>query len=123
MNMLNAIELLLVEDNPQDLELALRALKKANFVNQIQVARDGAEALEHVEVGHKLRRDGGDRHLRHVHLVLLDEIEEQVHRPGKDIEVDFELHNHLAAAPRDSCRTPAANHREPRPSAERRIRR
>jgi CheY-like chemotaxis protein len=48
MNMLNAIELLLVEDNPQDLELALRALKKANFVNQIQVARDGAEALDYI---------------------------------------------------------------------------
>jgi CheY-like chemotaxis protein len=40
------IELLLVEDNPQDLELALRAFSKANLVNQIAVARDGAEALD-----------------------------------------------------------------------------
>lgn len=40
------IELLLVEDNPQDLELALRALKKSNLANRVHVARDGAEALE-----------------------------------------------------------------------------
>jgi len=42
----NAVEFLLVEDNPQDLELALRALKKANLANRIHVARDGAEALD-----------------------------------------------------------------------------
>jgi len=44
----HAIELLLVEDNPQDLELTLRALRKANLKNRIHVARDGAEALEFV---------------------------------------------------------------------------
>jgi two-component system, response regulator len=44
----NAVELLLVEDNPQDLELALRALRKANLVNDIHVARDGAEALDFI---------------------------------------------------------------------------
>jgi CheY-like chemotaxis protein len=43
-----AVELLLVEDNPQDLELSLRALRKANLLNHIHVARDGAEALEYV---------------------------------------------------------------------------
>jgi len=42
------VELLLVEDNPQDLELTLRALRKANFTNSIHVARDGAEALDFV---------------------------------------------------------------------------
>lgn len=44
----NAVELLLVEDNPQDLELALRALRKAKVANNIQVARDGAEALDFI---------------------------------------------------------------------------
>ncbi len=44
----NIVEILLVEDNPQDLELALRALQKANVTNHIQVARDGAEALDFV---------------------------------------------------------------------------
>jgi len=48
MNEPHAIELLLVEDNPQDLELSLRALRKANLANRIQVARDGAEALEFI---------------------------------------------------------------------------
>ena len=46
MNELSSIELLLVEDNPQDLELTLRALKKGNITNRIEVARDGAEALD-----------------------------------------------------------------------------
>jgi two-component system response regulator len=44
----HVVEILLVEDNPQDLELALRALRKANFSNHIQVARDGAEALDFI---------------------------------------------------------------------------
>lgn len=44
----DAMEIMLVEDNPQDLELTLRALRKANVSNQIQVARDGAEALEYI---------------------------------------------------------------------------
>jgi two-component system response regulator len=48
MNEQNAIELLLVEDNPQDLELAVRALRKAHLSNNIQIARDGAEALEFI---------------------------------------------------------------------------
>jgi two-component system, response regulator len=48
MNTPNAVEILIVEDTPQDLELALRALKKANLANNIQVARDGAEALEFI---------------------------------------------------------------------------
>jgi CheY-like chemotaxis protein len=37
--------ILLVEDNPMDLDLTLRAFSKKKFANQIQVARDGEEAL------------------------------------------------------------------------------
>ncbi|HEY3897491.1 MAG TPA: response regulator [Chthoniobacter sp.] len=44
----NAVEILLVEDNPEDLKLALRALKKAALTNRIHVARDGEEALEFI---------------------------------------------------------------------------
>ena len=40
------VEILLIEDNPEDLELTIRALRKAQLANHIQVARDGAEALE-----------------------------------------------------------------------------
>jgi DNA-binding response OmpR family regulator len=43
---MNAIEILLVEDNPNDVELAMLALKKNNFANTIHVARDGEEALD-----------------------------------------------------------------------------
>jgi two-component system, response regulator len=46
MNSANIVEILIVEDNPQDLELAQRALRKAKLTNHIQVARDGQEALE-----------------------------------------------------------------------------
>lgn len=42
----NAVEILIVEDNPRDAELTLRALKKNNLANNIQVATDGAEALD-----------------------------------------------------------------------------
>jgi two-component system, response regulator len=39
------VEILLVEDNPADVELTLRAFRARNFANQVFVARDGAEAL------------------------------------------------------------------------------
>lgn len=41
-----AVEILLVEDNADDVELALYALKKNNIANHIQIARDGEEALD-----------------------------------------------------------------------------
>ena len=40
------VEILLVEDNPDDVELTLHALRKENLANCIHVARDGEEALE-----------------------------------------------------------------------------
>src|SRR3989442_819652 len=54
------VEILLVEDNPSDVELTLRALKARNLANQVFVARDGAEALEFFfgEQGHPLREIG-----------------------------------------------------------------
>ena len=42
------VDLLLVEDNPDDVDLTLHALKKHNFCNSVHVLRDGAEALEFV---------------------------------------------------------------------------
>ena len=43
-----SVEILLVEDNPNDEELTLYALKKNNITNPIQIVRDGAEALEYL---------------------------------------------------------------------------
>lgn len=40
--------ILLVEDDPDDEILTLRALKKHNIMNEVVVARDGAEALDHL---------------------------------------------------------------------------
>lgn len=59
------IEILLVEDNPQDLELTLRALKKAKFANNIEVARDGVEALDFIFGA------GGDRLVEQAPRVIL----------------------------------------------------
>jgi len=38
--------ILLVEDNPDDVDLTLRALRKNNITNEIKVVHDGAEALD-----------------------------------------------------------------------------
>lgn len=42
------ISILLVEDNPQDVELTFRAFRKRKFMNPIHVARDGEEALDYI---------------------------------------------------------------------------
>lgn len=48
MNQTNEIEILLVEDNQDDLDMTVRALRKANLANSIHIARDGAEAVEYI---------------------------------------------------------------------------
>ena len=44
----NAYELLLVEDDPADAELTVRALRKEGLASRIEIARDGAEALDYL---------------------------------------------------------------------------
>lgn len=44
--MAEEVQILIVEDNPRDLELTLRALKKNNIANHISTVADGEEALE-----------------------------------------------------------------------------
>ncbi len=60
---------LLVEDNPDDEALTLRALKKNNILNEVVVARDGAEALDYL-----LGSDGKSGRIRldQLAVVLLD---------------------------------------------------
>ena len=55
------VEILLVEDNPDDIELALQALKKNNLANHFEVVRDGQEALDFVfAAGNYARRVVGN---------------------------------------------------------------
>ena len=42
------VEVLLIEDNPQDVELTMRALTKNHLANHVKVIRDGAEALDYI---------------------------------------------------------------------------
>jgi len=63
------VEILLVEDSPEDLELTQRALRQANLANHIEVARDGAEALDFIfGEGSHAGRDPGEA----PRLILLD---------------------------------------------------
>ena len=43
-----AVDILLVEDNPDDAELAIRAVKKHNLANKLYWVKDGEEALEFI---------------------------------------------------------------------------
>jgi two-component system response regulator len=65
----NQVEILLVEDNPNDVELTLRALKKNNLANHVQVVCDGAEALDFI-FGKGNYSDRDINH--HPKVVLLD---------------------------------------------------
>nr|WP_256483905.1 response regulator [Aliihoeflea sp. 40Bstr573] len=60
--------ILLVEDNPADIELTIAALRKTNIANEIVIARDGVEALDYIfcEGVHE-GRDG-----EHPAVILLD---------------------------------------------------
>jgi two-component system response regulator len=69
MNNSEAVDILLVEDNPRDAELTIRALKKHNLANQLFTVEDGADALDFIfGRGKYATRDGS--HLPKV--VLLD---------------------------------------------------
>lgn len=63
------VDILLVEDNPRDGELALRALKKRNLANHLVWVKDGAEALEYI-FGADL--DGQEKINHTLKVVLLD---------------------------------------------------
>jgi two-component system response regulator len=61
--------ILLVEDNPDDVKLTLRALKKSNILNEVVVAEDGVEALDYLFGTRKYAgRDTNDK----PQLILLD---------------------------------------------------
>jgi len=67
---LNSVDLLLVEDNTQDAELAIRELKKHNLSNNLYHVKDGEEALDFIFATGKY---AGTRDVNHTpKLILLD---------------------------------------------------
>lgn len=61
--------ILLVEDNPDDVDLTLRALKKSNIKNKVIIAKDGVEALDYLHgTGIHAGRDTKDQPV----VVMLD---------------------------------------------------
>lgn len=62
------IRILLVEDNPDDVELTIHALKKNNIINPVAVARDGQDALDYLF--YKGKYSAADHQLPNV--ILLD---------------------------------------------------
>jgi two-component system, response regulator len=65
----NAVEILIVEDNPRDAELTLRALRKNNLANNVLVAEDGDEALDFFFCRGKYEKKSSSSQLK---VVLLD---------------------------------------------------
>lgn len=66
---MDEVEILLVEDNPADAELTLRALKKNNIANRIEVVADGEVALDFIFATGKYSGRNPDRIPK---LILLD---------------------------------------------------
>lgn len=66
---MNQVDILLVEDNPRDAELIIRALKKWNLTNRLFGVEDGAEALDFI-FGRGKYVDRGM--INHPKIVLLD---------------------------------------------------
>lgn len=63
------IEILLVEDNPADAELTLRALKKVHIANKVFLVNDGDEALDFLFARGKF---SGREHVQNPKVILLD---------------------------------------------------
>jgi len=66
---LETVDILLVEDNPQDAELTIRALRKRNLANGLFLVEDGAEALDFMFARGKYQ---GRNAAGHPKVVLLD---------------------------------------------------
>lgn len=102
----SGVEILLIEDNANDAELTLRALKQRNLANQVFVCRDGAEAMAFFDNGASpvpkvvlldlklpkvdglevLRRLKGDSRTKAIPVVVLTSSREE-----PDIERAYEL--------------------------------
>jgi two-component system response regulator len=69
MSDIESIDLLLVEDNQNDVELTMRALKSINLANNVHVSRDGREALDFMLGADE---NGNQKVLHNPKAILLD---------------------------------------------------
>ena len=65
---MEAKKIMLVDDDPKDVELALASLEEQNLANEVVVARDGAEALDYLY----RRGQFADRPVGHPVVIFLD---------------------------------------------------
>ena len=63
------VDILLVEDNPDDAEMALHAFKQARFSNRVKVINNGAEALDYI---FRQGKYTGNESPHKLHVILLD---------------------------------------------------
>ena len=66
---MNAMDIILVEDNPSDAELTIRGLRKNKLINEIIHLKDGAEALEYLFSNEKFTSRSGTLTIK---VILLD---------------------------------------------------
>lgn len=66
----NPVEILIVEDNPNDAELITRVLKKKNLANKLHICEDGAEALDFIFCRNKFSSQDTAKSLKVVFLDL-----------------------------------------------------
>src|ERR1041385_1837149 len=85
------IEILLVEDNPGDARLAKEALKEARVFNNLNVAKDGEEALEF------LHRRGKHEHAPRPDLILLDL--NLPRKDGREVLAEIKAHDSIKRIP------------------------
>ena len=69
MNKYNEVDILIVEDNPDDAEMALRALRTNNLTNKVLVVKDGEEALNFIFAREQYAENN---HINRPKVVLLD---------------------------------------------------
>src|SRR5256885_16627382 len=96
-------QMLMIEDNPDDIELTRRVLEKLGVTEQVRVARDGAEALEYL---FGRNATGNEEALSSLRLILLDLNLPKV--PGLRVLYQIKTHESTRHIPveigRASCR-------------------